>query len=787
MKIREIIERPILIIILPTFLISAFIIFETFLAKGYMLWHAGSYSNFLDVIRVSHQELIWVAVFSILIILVYTLTHKISYKFFSGLWALLAIVASLALIIHTVLFLTTGVGLSRDYLQNYLKNTVEVNRMILAEVKPHYLALLIFQIWFIVWFSRFPESRVYRKLRDGILRKNNVLKVKKVVILILLIFVILLEAGALMPPLESVNQSINQFPLFELARSFLPEKKEIRPNIDIRPEERLDGNIELQAGPDFNRMNVVLIIFESLSWKYCDVYKSGLGATPFLAELAKKSLVMERLYTVDPHTTKALIPIIAGIYPYPEPDVMEARPGILPQRSLPHLLKRFSYRTAFFQTANNYEERPTVVANLGYDDFRGLYELPQEGFADVNYFGKEEMMMLRPSLEWVEADSSRPFFLTYLTLSTHHEYGVPPDFPQKDFGVKNKNQNRYLNAVRYTDYFIRRVFEEFEKRNLLKNTIFIIIGDHGEAFGEHGREGHNYAMWEEGLRVAGIIYAPGLFKKAWKISGFRSILDIAPTVCDLLGLEIKEGSFIGQSLLKPVEDDRKLYHFGWSKTRVMAARKGRYKYIFNMGDLLPELYDNLKDENDVNNLFSKNSNVSRDYENLKAEIKRLGDVITAQYQEWKVRAESNFNKTRPESFLNQLSADFGGLLFVYGYGIFPSGTEPGRTVWIRVGLRTEAKIKRPLSIKAVFQHADGIHSYTQNLPPRIALEKLNPGEYTTSDAIFPVPDDWPTGKVAVYLGVIDLKPGTYLSPQINQTINEEGLIYLTELIIHANQ
>ncbi|MBC7363101.1 MAG: sulfatase-like hydrolase/transferase [Candidatus Aminicenantes bacterium] len=212
-----------------------------------------------------------------------------------------------------------------------------------------------------------------------------------------------------------------------------------------------------------------------------------------------------------------------------------------------------------------------------------LHNFFQNPYEDI------KMMMLKPIMDWVDENKNQPFFLTYLTLSTHHEYGYPPDFPAKDFGVNNESQNRYLNAVRYTDYFIRKVFEEFKKRNLLDKTIFIILGDHGEAFGEHGLNQHNYILWEEGLRVPGIIYAPALYNESRRKEGFRSIFDIAPTICDLIGLKVVEGEFLGKSLITPPDKEREFFYTGWSKSRVFAYRKGKYKFIFPSWSQKPKI------------------------------------------------------------------------------------------------------------------------------------------------------------------------------------------------------
>ncbi len=782
MKIENIIDKISLTKALPVIGISGLLLLETLASKYFMLNQAGSYESFLDVLRASRADILWLIIIAVfLIALPYFIGGRIFRKVLNITYALFGIIASLAIAAQSVLFTITGFGLNRDYIQNYLKNPGEVNRMILAVLKDPKAIIVAVIIGLFLTFALLPWDRILRRLPF-----SNHHNLKRVTIAFIVIILIFLEAGVMRPLAGEVSTSITQVPFFELVKSFFPEEEKIS-LIDVKPEERTDGPIILEAGPDFNRLNVVLIIFESLSYKYCDVYNPKWGVTPFLKDLSKKSLTVETLYSVVPHTTKALIPIIAGIYPYLEPDVYEAIPGILPQKALPHLLKDFGYRTAFFQTANNYEERPSVVANLGYDDYYGLFELPDEGFAYVNYFGKEEMMMLKPSLKWIEAEPDKPFFLTYLTLSSHHEYGFPPDFPQKDYRVGKENQNRYLNAVRYTDYFLSQVFEEFKKRGLLEKTIFIILGDHGEAFGEHGREGHNFTLWEEGMRVAGLVYAPAIIKQPGLIKRIRSTLDVPPTVCDLLGLKVKDGNFIGESFLKPVDEKRKLYFSGWSKNICLGMREGRYKFIFTKTNPFPEIYDNYNDPVDSENLFRLNKFEQTELESRRQELERWALVECQQYKEWRKKAEENLKLDRKEDFIKTIEANFSDLISAYGFGIFPEDTEPNRSVWVRVGLKIENKIKRPLRLITVFEHKVNGQKTILTVSPRVILEKLKPGEYTSAESIFIAPGDWPEGEVAVYFGVLDVKKEEYIPIKQNKGEKEDGLVFLTNLRIHPGE
>ncbi len=767
-------------------LISVFLVFEVIVIKNFMLKDSGSYTEFLDVFRVCGKDLLFILLLSFLFMLFSAIFQKPLYTLLKVIFVIWAFFYSLSMIAQAVLFKATGFGLTREYIQNFLHNPGEDLRMVLSEVSWHYWFLLICLLIILILLSQVPDARWVKKL--GLCQtKGSERAAKRIIIIIVLVFFISLEALALLPRLEDVHPAIKQVSFIELINGFRPdEQTEELPKIEILPEERLDKPIRLEAGDGYRPANVVLIIFESLSWKYCDIYKPGLGATPFLEELAKKALVVDRLYSVDPHTSKALVSIIGGIYPYPEPAVWEARPGVLPEKALPHLLKEFGYRTAFFQTANNYEDRPGLVSNLGYDLFRGLYHMPQDGFSYVNYFGREEMMMLKPSLEWIDEVKDQPFLITYLTLSTHHEYGYPPNFPARDYGVNSENHNRYMNAVRYTDNFIGTLLKEFEKRGLVNRTIFIIVGDHGEAFGEHGLSGHNYTLWEEGLRVPGIIYAPAILPGAARIEGFRSVLDVAPTVCDLLGLKVIEGEFIGRSLLSPPDESREIFYTGWSRSRIIGYRKGRYKFIFPVWTPGAEVYDNLADENDVSDIFETSAQLKAETNLYKEKARHWWEVVATQYREWEQSSKPEFKSFRPEDFAKKIGANIGDLITVYGYGYFPEKTEPGRTVYIRIGLRCENKVKRPLQLKAILHFEESGLKIDYNLVPRVPLENLEPGEFTSAETVMAIPAEWPVGLSRLYIGLLDEKRGHYLSPTGSSfEAGKEGTINIGELSLFS--
>lgn len=734
-----------------------FILAQGFVLKRAMLLKAGSLLSEFDTFRVSRGEILFFGIFGLVMAILISASRKPVRGVLIGLFSGVMFVTGVYQIANYAYYEGTGAALSREVLSYWFKHMGENQSLITSEARQGRLILLGLQILVLLLTLLVPHLkpvRLWRQRKDGG-RATGVLAAY-------LLVAIVLEAYSFIPPLSDVHPALEPWAPNE---GFVggPAGDEGLPKDFVIPEsERMDRPLVLEKDPEVPTRNVVLIIFESLNWKNSDVYMPGKGTTPFLAELAKKGAIIDKLYTVVPHTTKALISILAGIYPYLEPDVKEAVPGILPERGLAHILRKEGYATAFFQTANNYESRNQVVANLGFETFKGVFDMPAEGFSDTNYFGKEERMMLRPSLEWVDAQAGGPFFLTYLTLCTHHNYETPKSWPLTDFGVKDRLENQYLNAVRYTDEFIKEVMAGFEERGLAKNTLFIIVGDHGEAFNEHGAKGHNLTLFEEGLHSFGLLYAPGLLKEGGRILGYRSILDIVPTVCDVLGLRAKEGSFIGESMLKAVPEDRTLLFSGWSSRWGLAKREGSLKTVFWPMKKKFEVFDNDADPLDTQDLSGDGMPGALALSASGEELLRWADVVDAQYLAWEGRAKELASSTPPD-LKNKAQGTFGGLIALAGFEVYPNEGPRDRSVWIKLGFRIEARVLRPLVLTVRLEHPGGkTRSWTVPVQALESYERLEQGRYFIAETFLRVPPDWPLGESSLTASIQDRRSGSDL-------------------------
>jgi lipoteichoic acid synthase len=368
------------------------------------------------------------------------------------------------------------------------------------------------------------------------------------------------------------------------------------------------SKVELRETSETEKRNVVFILLESTPARSTTLYEEFdvPETTPYLEELASESTVVDRAYTTIPHTSKALTSINCGIYPHPETDIYEAEPGNPPVRCLPELLGEQGYDSVFFQSADEeFEDRPQLVENFGYRDFYGLGDMSTAGFEKASYLGYEDDIMLEPSRRWLEenaADGS-PFLATYLTITPHHEYLAPTRYGREDF-AKEEVYDKYLNAVRYVDHFVENVVQQYKDLGLYEDTVFIIVGDHGEAFGEHGVKGHDGVPYEEGLRVPLVVHDPRPIDDGERVSGPTNHMDLPPTVLDLLGYRTTRGDYPGDSVLGPYQD-RTLYFGCRPDLLCMASIRGDEKYIYHYGKQPEEFYDLGEDPFERNNLADR--------------------------------------------------------------------------------------------------------------------------------------------------------------------------------------
>lgn len=332
--------------------------------------------------------------------------------------------------------------------------------------------------------------------------------------------------------------------------------------------------------------NVVVILLESTAARYLKTYGANEDPMPNLTRLAERSIVFENAYAVYPESIRELFSVLCSHYPAfgMPPDNYAAAPCT----SLPELLKAAGYRTALFHSGRfMYLGMQSVVENHGFDT---LEDAGAIGGNVNSSFGVDEPAAVGRMLSWIDGlPAGQRFFVTYIPVAGHHPYATPGPGPF----AADTDIGRYRNALHYGDESLGTLFAGLRDRKLEDKTLFVIFGDHGEAFGQHdGNFGHSLFIYDENVRVPYIIAAPGLMKEQLRDPVAASVIDTAPTVLDLLGLPAPS-RFQGSSLLNA--SPRMSLFFTDYSLGFLGLYDSCWKYIFETGSARSKLYNVCRD------------------------------------------------------------------------------------------------------------------------------------------------------------------------------------------------
>jgi arylsulfatase A-like enzyme len=286
--------------------------------------------------------------------------------------------------------------------------------------------------------------------------------------------------------------------------------------------------------------NVVLISLDTLRADHLGVYGSALPTSPEIDALAGEGAVFENVFATWPSTTVSHMSMLTGLYPSVFVDRSEMRYPLSRKHStLAEAVARGGLATAAV-TEDGYVVT-TVGFARGFDSYR---ENRGISFPDTS---GEVAQTFADGLEWIREHRDQRFFVFLHTYQVHTPYTPPPehDIFSMDMGGapatiaqrrRVKDEALYAGEVVYTDAELGKFVASLAELGVLDSTVLIITADHGEAFGEHDLFGHSNSLYDELLHVPLIVRAPGLVPAGTRVDAIASLVDLVPTVLDVLGL-----------------------------------------------------------------------------------------------------------------------------------------------------------------------------------------------------------------------------------------------------------
>ncbi len=358
--------------------------------------------------------------------------------------------------------------------------------------------------------------------------------------------------------------------------------------------------------------HVVLISLDTCRADHLSCYGHARATTPHIDALAEQGTLFRHALTPIPLTLPAHASMLTGMIP-PYHGKRENKDVYFDPThvTLAALLKAKGYRTGAFVGAQ------VLNARLGLS--RG-FDIYHDQFANRGKSERRAEEVNRAAFAWLEQQKDSPVFLFLHYYDPHDTYDPPEPF------ATSFKEDPYAGEIAYTDHCIGQVVARLKRLGMYDSSLIIVTGDHGEMLGEHGETTHMFFIYQSAMKVPLVCKLPGSHA-ARTVDDLASIIDIVPTVCDLLDITPPAG-IQGKTLAPyfsskpPQPEDRYLYCESLYPTKyeansLLGVIGRQWKYIQTTR---PELYDLQQDPGEDTNLIESRPDQARAIKEYLAQI-----------------------------------------------------------------------------------------------------------------------------------------------------------------------
>jgi hypothetical protein len=320
--------------------------------------------------------------------------------------------------------------------------------------------------------------------------------------------------------------------------------------------------------------NVVIILLESMRAHEVGAYGTPIpGMTPNFDALAAKGFLIDDAYSAGGYTPEGELGAWYGLAASPYEIVIRNRPDAA-ITGLPDMLQPLGYHLLWAHPGDQ-----TFYLSSRFYEHRGFHVTDGTSFdasEPRTNWGFSDKALARHTVALLDR-SSQPFAAMELTISNHHPYQLPSDatpfqlrLPLSAEDLAQLNANKWfgqrlvpmLRTMHYTDEALGDFFRMAQRTAWFKNTVFVIVGDHGNPVPPIDLISSDHELLELRHHVAMLIYSP-MLRGGYRVAGPASHADIEPTIAGLLGIRGPRAG-MGVDLLDPVDRDQDRPVFSWT-------------------------------------------------------------------------------------------------------------------------------------------------------------------------------------------------------------------------------
>ena len=326
-------------------------------------------------------------------------------------------------------------------------------------------------------------------------------------------------------------------------------------------------------GPE-KRLNLVVVIEESLSAEYLGSFGNQDKLTPNLDRLAGQSLMFTNLYATGTRTVRGLEALTLSMPPLPGTSIVK-RPRNDGFRSWGEIMNAKGYDSKYIYAGYGYfDNMNAFFSGNGFSVVdRAAFAKEEITFANVWGVCDEDLFRKTIREAGLSHAAGKPFFSMVMTTSNHR----PFTYPEGRIDIKSKTGRH--GGVKYADYAIGRLLAEAKSQPWFKDTVFVFIADHCAS--SAGKSDLPVKKYEIPL----FVFAPDHVKPG-RVDRLMSQIDVAPTVLGLMNMSY-QSDFLGRDIFKDSGNEprafistyQKLGYLTEDKLLVLGPRQSASQYL----------------------------------------------------------------------------------------------------------------------------------------------------------------------------------------------------------------
>jgi len=365
--------------------------------------------------------------------------------------------------------------------------------------------------------------------------------------------------------------------------------------------------------------NVLLVTLDTVRADALGCYGDAKARTPVLDRLARTGVRFERALAPAPITLPSHATLMTGLDPLSHGVRNNGTFRLAAEHlTLAERLTAQGYATGAVVSAFVLDARFGVDQGFAtYDDELHLDSAaPREGMFRERRANK----VTDRAREWLTAHErtspGKPFFLWTHYFDAHYPYEAPPQFlppgvsndPAQPYSAE-RVRAQYLAEVAFVDAELGRLLDALGPERLAR-TLVVVTADHGESLGAHGEHTHSRLIYDGVMRVPLIVSSPALFPTPLHVTTrVVGLVDVAPTLLELLGIAPGAARFDGRSLFDATPDPERAiygeslvtyYNHGWAPLHSLTRLEDKV-----IRAPRPEHYDLKRDPLERDNLMMK--------------------------------------------------------------------------------------------------------------------------------------------------------------------------------------